>query len=119
MTINDYMNLKYPFEIIPDESEGGYVILYPDLPGCLSQGETIDKAIKNGEDARLTWISSELEEGNDIPLPNSLNDFSGQFRIRIPKNLHKRIAIDAKREGVSMNQYILYLLSRNEALENA
>ena len=119
MTINDYMNLKYPFEIIPDEYEGGYVIIYPDLPGCLSQGETIDKAIKNGEDARLIWISSELEEGNDIPLPNSLNDFSGQFRIRIPKNLHKRIAIDAKREGVSMNQYILYLLSRNEALENA
>lgn len=119
MKVNDYMKLEYPFEIIPDEFEGGYLIMYPDLPGCLSQGETIEQAINNGNDARLTWITSELEEGRDIPLPKSSSEYSGQFRIRMPKELHRKLALDAKREGVSMNQYILYLLSKNEALFNA
>ena len=115
MELKDYINLKYPFEIIPDEYEGGYAIAYPDLPGCLSCGDTIEETIKNGEDARLAWISAELEEGHEIPLPNSTEKYSGQFKLRIPKELHRSLSLKAKKEGVSMNQYCLYLLSKNSA----
>ena len=48
----EYMKLKYRFELTEDEAEGGYVISYPDLIGCMSSGETIEEAVKNGEDAR-------------------------------------------------------------------
>ena len=51
-TIDEYMKLPYKMEIIPDTDEGGYVISYPELPGCLSAGETIEKAINNAEDAK-------------------------------------------------------------------
>lgn len=115
MKLSDYMNMKYPFEIIPDEYEGGYAIAYPDLPGCLSCGDTIEETIKNGEDARLAWIGYALDNKLDVPFPNSTEKYSGQFKLRIPKELHRDLARKAKREGVSMNQYCLYLLSKNSA----
>ena len=37
----EYMKLKYRFELTEDEAEGGYVISYPDLIGCISSGETV------------------------------------------------------------------------------
>ena len=116
MNLNDYINLKYPFEMIPDELEGGYTIVYPDLIGCISCGNTIEDAIKNGEEARIAWIKSEIENNNDIPLPGDLSSYSGQFKLRIPKTLHRSLALNAKKEGISMNQYCLYLLSKNDAL---
>ena len=119
MSIEDYMKIEYPFEIIPGNpnEDGGYAIYYPDLVGCVSVGDTIDKAIKNGEEARRVWIESQLDEGKEIPLPGSFENFSGQFKIRIPKSLHRSLALNAKREGISMNQYCLYLLSKNDALK--
>ncbi|MCQ2412642.1 MAG: type II toxin-antitoxin system HicB family antitoxin [Sphaerochaetaceae bacterium] len=50
-----------------------------------------------------------------IPEPSSLDDYSGQYKIRIPKSLHMSLAEHSKREGNGMNQYYLYLLSRNDA----
>lgn len=48
-----------------------------------------------------------------IPEPNSLEKYSGQFKLRIPKTLHMELAEKSKEEGISMNQYCLYLLSKN------
>ena len=115
-TIDEYMALPYRIEIIPEPEEGGYAISYPELRGCLSAGETIDEAIRNGEDAKREWLIAALEEGYPIPEPGSGEDYSGQFKLRIPKSLHRQLAIQSRREGISMNQYCLYLLSQNNAL---
>ena len=48
--------------------------------------------------------------------PDSLEDYSGQFKLRIPRSLHRSLAEHSKREGISMNQYCVYLLSRNDAV---
>ena len=53
------------------------------------------------------------------PVEEESNQYSGQFKLRIPKILHKTLAENAKKEGISMNQYCLYLLSRNDALHTA
>lgn len=115
-TINDYMNLPYPIELTPDPDEGGYVVRFPDLKGCLSSGETIESAVQNAEDAKHEWITAALESGVEIPLPETDNDYSGQFKLRLPKSLHRQLALSARREGVSMNQYCVYLLSRGSAI---
>lgn len=107
-----YMSLSYRLEVIPDLDEGGYVVRYPDLPGCFSVGETMQEALANAEDARRVWTEAALEEGIMIPEPDSLEHYSGQFKLRIPKSLHRSLAERAKAEGTSMNQYCLYLLSR-------
>ena len=51
-TLNDYMAMNYRMEIIEDREEGGYVVSYPELPGCLTCGETIESAVANALDAK-------------------------------------------------------------------
>jgi predicted RNase H-like HicB family nuclease len=65
-----FLSLKYPISISPEE-EGGYTALIPDLPGCLTQGETLDEVIANIEEARKLWIETVYFSGKkEIPLPS-------------------------------------------------
>ena len=111
-----YMNLSYRMEIVEDKDEGGFIVTYPDLPGCISCGETIESAVANAIDAKEVWLEAAIEEGIEINEPDSLDDYSGQFKLRIPKSLHKSLAEHSQREGISMNQYCVYLLSKNDVL---
>ena len=115
-TIEDYMAMPYRMEIVEDSDEGGFVASYPDLPGCISCGETVEAAAANAQDAKRAWLEAAMEDGIAIREPDSLDDYSGQFKLRIPKSLHRQLAEQSRREGISMNQYCLYLLSRNNAL---
>lgn len=114
-TVEDYMKLPYKIELYPDIEEGGYAVACPELPGCLSCGETIEDAIESIEDAKRAWIEASLEEGDEIPEPSNIGEYSGQFKIRMLKGLHKKLAEHSKQEGISMNQYCIYLLSMNDA----
>ena len=115
-TIEEYMKLPYRLELIPDTAEGGFVASYPELPGCITCGDTVEAAVANAADAKYAWIEAALEQKLLIPEPYDLDDYSGQFKLRIPKSLHKSLAENSRREGISMNQYCLYLLSKNDAL---
>ena len=115
-TLNEYLALPYRMEIVEDREEGGYVVSYPDLPGCLTCGETIESAVENARDAKRVWLEAALEEGVSIPMPDSLEDYSGQFKLRLPRSLHRALAEHSQREGISMNQYCVYLLAKNDAL---
>lgn len=115
-TIDDYMKKAYRMEIVEDKDEGGFIVTYPDLPGCISCGETIESAVVNAVDAKKAWLEAAIEEGIEINEPDSLDDYSGQFKLRIPKSLHKSLAEHSQREGISMNQYCVYLLSKNDVL---
>jgi len=110
-----YMNIPFRLEITPDTDEGGYAVSFPELPGCLTCGDTIESAVRNAEDAKKEWLSAALESGMPIPEPVSTDDYSGQFKLRLPKTLHKQLSEQAKAEGISMNQYCIYLLSQNNA----
>ncbi len=115
-TLSEYMNMPYRMEIVEDTEEGGFVVSFPDLPGCLTIGETVESAVANAKDAKKAWLEAALEEGIAISEPDSLEDYSGQFKLRIPRSLHRSLAEHSKREGISMNQYCVYLLSRNDAM---
>lgn len=115
-TIDDYMKLPYRMELTPDTDEGGFVVSFPDLPGCMSVGDTVEEAYANAIDAKRAWIEAALDDGVSINEPASIEEYSGQFKLRIPKSLHKSLAEHSKQEGISMNQYCLYLLSKNDAV---
>ena len=114
--LNDYMAMPYRMEIVEDRDEGGFMISYPDLPGCITCGETIELAVANAVDAKKAWFEAALEEGIEIREPDSLDKYSGQFKLRIPRSLHRRLAEHSQKEGISMNQYCVYLLSRNDVI---
>ncbi len=107
-----YMALPYRVEIIADREEGGFALSCPELPGCVTTAETAEEGLRLLEDAKREWLAACLEDGVPIPEPAKLEDYSGQFKLRIPRSLHARLARRAKEEGVSMNQYCVYLLSR-------
>lgn len=111
-TIEYYKNLPYRLEIVPDTEEGGYVARYPELPGCITVGDTPEEAVRNAEDAKESWLKAAIEDGADIVEPLELEEYSGQFRLRMPRSLHRSLSIRSKEEGVSMNQYCVYLLSK-------
>ena len=120
--IDYYMSLPYRMEIIPDIEEGGYTAEFPDLPGCLTCAETIEELIKNAEDAKRVWFAAAIEDGTEIAEPQSgadLTEYSGQFKLRLPRSLHRSLSVHAKQEGISMNQYCLYLLAMNDAAHTA
>ena len=115
-TLADYMAMKYRMEVIEDKDEGGYVVSFPELPGCITCGQTVESAIANAMDAKKIWLEAAIEDGIQIHEPDSLEEYSGQFKLRLPRSLHRSLAEHSKREGISMNQYCVYLLSRNDAL---
>ena len=105
-----YLNLRYPVTIHTDP-DGGYVAEIEELPGCMTQAETFDEAFRAIENARQLWIKTAYDEGQDIPLPRNMEEYGGKFLARIPKSLHRALALAAKREGVSLNQYVTSLLA--------
>lgn len=109
-SLDYYLKLTYPITFYPDP-DGGYVAEIKDLKGCLTQGETIEEAATNINEARQLWIETAYEYGDEIPLPSSESEYSGKLMLRMPKGLHQRLANLAKSEGVSLNQYLLFLLS--------
>lgn len=107
-----YMGLSYTI-IIKPAKDGGYIAYIKELPGCITQGETLQEISFLIEDAKESWILTALEDGDNIPEPDDLSeqDYSGKFNIRIPKSLHRDLAKKAKNENVSLNQLTTYLLS--------
>ena len=51
-TLNDYLAMSYRMEIVEDKDEGGFVVSYPELPGCITCADTKEKAIANAKDAK-------------------------------------------------------------------
>lgn len=64
------MKLVYEAIFTPFEKGDGFTVEVPDLPGCVTEGDTLAEAIEMGQDAASGWILTELEEGNDYPKPS-------------------------------------------------
>jgi antitoxin HicB len=115
---------KYEYQIriskLSEQDGGGYVAIVPELPGCMSDGETYEEALNNIQDAIKGWIETAEFRGQRIPDPIIYQDeeeFSGKLVIRIPKALHKELKVNAEQEGISLNQLILYYLSRQAGIQ--
>jgi predicted RNase H-like HicB family nuclease len=112
--IKEYMELPYNYIVQPIKDESG-IYFYGkvlELDGCQSTGETFEEAYKNLREAMEFWIETKLEGGFEVPLPVGYENYSGKFVVRIPKSLHYKLAIEAEQEGISLNQYALYKLSK-------
>ncbi|PWB83355.1 MAG: HicB family protein [Methylocystaceae bacterium] len=65
------MTLEYAVRIerLSEEDGGGYLALVPDLPGCMSDGETPEEALRNVQEAIASWIEAAKEWRRDVPRP--------------------------------------------------
>ena len=106
-------DISYPFTVrqLLEEEGGGYLIEFPDLPGCVSDGDTIEEAIENGAGAIDAWIATAMEFGDPLPQPGATGRYSGRWVQRVPKGLHARLVVRARQEGVSLNTLVTSLLA--------
>ena len=67
------MYLVYPAVFYPCEVNPGFTVVVPDLPGCISEGNSLANAIAMGEDAASGWILGELEDRNTVPPASNIS----------------------------------------------
>jgi predicted RNase H-like HicB family nuclease len=114
MNVKEYLERPYHIVIqhITDESGSYYFATVRELDGFMSHGDTYAEALENIQKAIKGWIETKLENGFSVPGPIDESQYSGKFILRLPKSLHAQLALQAEQEGVSLNQYALYRLSK-------
>ena len=110
--IEDYRNLPYKLEIIRNSNLTFFASI-KELPGCMTEGDTIEEVYEMIEDAKTTWLETAINNGLKIPEPevHQEKSYSGKIVLRIPKSLHRKLALEAEENGVSLNLYMNVLLS--------
>jgi antitoxin HicB len=107
-----YLSLPYTMEVI-QEDEGTWFARVTELPGCITEGDSPEEAVKMLRDAMVAWLETAIDDEAPIPEPHAPNAYSGRFVVRVPRSLHQDLVRAAEREGVSLNQYINVTLARS------
>jgi antitoxin HicB len=107
-----YLGLPYTFQIrhAEDEEKPYYWANVKELDGCHTSADTWHLAYSELQDVLKAHIEIKLEYNDPIPEPQE--DYSGKILVRLPKSLHQQLAFKADEEGISLNQYMLYKLSK-------
>jgi len=99
-----YLSLDYTIRLKQNE-DGSFFAEIEELPGCMSEGDTKEEALKMIEDAKKAWLIVALKREINIPEPEK-DEFSGKLNVRMPKFLHRKLSYKAKEEGISLNTLI-------------
>jgi predicted RNase H-like HicB family nuclease len=106
---------RYPKHVFWSDEDQGFIAIAPDLPGSSAFGETEAEALAELDQAIDAWIEAARAAGNAVPAPPrpaSPSLPSGKVLVRMPRTLHQSLAREADREDVSLNQFMVYVLSR-------
>jgi len=112
-TIEDYLSMPYHSvvrELSPQEG-GGYYGQIVELPGCTTVGKSLEETITELEEVKRAWLEIALDKGDPVPLPLP-EEYYGRLTLRLPKWLHRHLALRAKMQRVSLNSLITAELSR-------
>lgn len=101
----------------PDDNQ--FVATCPELDHLLALGDTEEEAVRELKVAIDLVLEDMAATGATPPAPAIHAAHSGQFRVRLPRTLHARLALQAAREGVSLNTLVCTLLSEGSALWHA
>lgn len=73
------MKLVYPAVFTPSDEGKGYTVEFPDLKGCVTEGDSLSEAIYMAEDAASGWVLTELEDGKEAPKASAID------KVVVPK----------------------------------
>ena len=109
--------LGYEIKIIPDRESGYLAVRFPDFPGIVTGGYSLEEAVKMAQEALELTIDTMKKQ--KLPPPKPKSHFSGQFNVRVPKDLHRELVRKAEEEGVSLNALVTYFLSQSVKIDKA
>lgn len=97
---------RYSYKIIWSEEDKEYVGLCVEFPGLSWLDGKAELALKGIREVVEDVVNDMKESGESPPAPLSCRKFSGKFVVRIPPNVHRRLAIQAAEEGISLNRLV-------------
>ena len=129
------MKISYPVCIYPNETETGFTAVVPDLPGCVTCGDSIQEVFEMAVDAASGWVLTELEDGNNAPASSDISaihadEYPGGFTSMIildmdaysekygQKAVRKNCTIPAWLNELAEKEHINFSSVLREALEN-
>lgn len=105
-------HLGQPYhKLMSTTAEGDVIVAVPELPDCWTAAETEAAALAQLPEAMGVWFESALVRNEPIPAPFPDRDPSGKGLVQMPEVLHEHLRLQAQRKGVSLNQWIVTLLS--------
>jgi predicted RNase H-like HicB family nuclease len=129
--------MRYPIAIEHGGPDHAFRVVVPDLPGCFSAGDTLDKAIENAKESIELWLETVIDDGGEVPEPGSiaahqadpefagwiwavvsvdlaeLSDKAERVNITLPARILRRIDAAAKEAGESRSGFIAHLALRS------
>jgi antitoxin HicB len=90
------------------EEGGGYLVEYTEIPGCMSDGQTVEEGIANGREALRDCLEVFKESGRKAPKPGIE---TAQWRQRLPRTLYLKLTEQARSEGVSINSLVTAMIA--------
>lgn len=113
------MKDRYSTNVCWDEEDNCFIATCTEFPLLSAYGDTREEAISEFQIVLEMAIESFEDDKLELPKPKTTSSHSGQFRIRMPKSLHRNLAESAEREGVSLNTYAVSLIAENNALKQS
>jgi predicted RNase H-like HicB family nuclease len=110
---------KYSLQIKWSDEDNGCIATAPELPGLSAFGKTQEEAVSELKIAAEAYLEALKESGQAIPVPEKMAPYSGQIRLRMPKSLHAKLAAAAATDDISLNTYIVSLLSERQGEREA
>ncbi|HSU15634.1 type II toxin-antitoxin system HicB family antitoxin [Longimicrobium sp.] len=98
---------KYSYAVRWSDEDEAYIAVCPDFPGLSAFGDTPADAVAELDVAVELAIETHEAEGWPLPMPSMAQEYSGQFRLRLPRSLHAELAQRAEIEGTSLNALAL------------
>ena len=90
---------------LTEEEGGGWLASFPDLPGCMSDGETPEEALRNAAEAETAWLAANEKWGK------AKTEKPARLVARLPRSIHRDLQERASEEGVSVNTMMVTLIA--------
>ena len=109
MDVKDYMKMPYTRLVQEMNDESGHYFYgrILELDGCQTTADTLNELYVSLNEIMESYLEIKIENQLPIPIPETAEKYSGKFLVRLPKTLHQRLAIEANKEGISLNQLVL------------
>jgi len=100
--------------LIRKEKDSVFGVEFPDFPGCISAGETLDEAVSGAKEALEIHVESMLEDGDEIPDPSSLEVVRKlpEFKGAVPVLVDVPVVRRNKRVNITMNEGLLEKIAK-------
>ncbi len=109
--LQEFVGLPYTI-LLRRDADGDFVARIEELPGCSSHGQTREEALERLDEAKTLWIEDCLENGDTVPVPVEDEPLpSGKWLQRVPRGLHRKLQVLARKNDISFNQYVASLLA--------